>query len=332
MPRIARWLLETAKWSGIGIAGLLAIVLVAGNAYRLYVRHDIEKDTPPAPGKLVSIGTHRMHIYCEGSGQPVVILDAGGGGTVTAWALVMEQAKSIARVCAFDRSGLGWSERSPVATSPSTRAADLHALLAASGEPGPYIFAGHSLGGEQAWLYAQDHLEQAAGLITVDSVPPNAVAVGMGTSEDGATDTTENIFESLGLRPLFMYLRTRFVPPYSNFPDDAKHIVVRRAALPPTDDPVFAFIQIADRMADIGDLPLVVISHGQPGLLMRAFGDRAAEAEDLWQAGQAQLSTLSSHGKLVVATNSDHVIPTNDPGVVVAAIDELVQEFRMAHP
>lgn len=332
MSSVARRLLKGVKWCFIGVAGLLVLVVAAGNAYRLYVRHEVLKNTPAAAGRLVSIGTHRMHIYCEGDGRPTVVLDAGGGTDVRVWAAVMERAQAITRVCAFDRSGIGWSERSPVPVTRASRAADLAALLAASGEPGPYIFAGHSLGAEQAWLYAQDHLEQTAGLISVDGVPPNAREVGMGASCSADTSDGPGLLQSLGLAPLAVYLMGKFVPPLSTFPEEMKQRAVQVTAVPPGDDNECEFLAIADQMHEIGDVPLVVLSHGQPGALMSVFGPRAAEAEVLWQAGQARLSTLSSQGRLVVSEQSDHVIPVNDPAAVVAAIDDLVQRFRATSP
>ena len=45
---------------------------------------------------------------------------------------------------------------------------DLHALLEAAGVPGPYVLAGHSLGGLFVRLYAAAHPDEVAGLVLVD--------------------------------------------------------------------------------------------------------------------------------------------------------------------
>ena len=53
-----------------------------------------------------------------------------------------------------------------VADSP----ADLDLLLAASGEPGPYVLVGHSLGGPIVRPLAAAHSDQVAGLVLVDAL------------------------------------------------------------------------------------------------------------------------------------------------------------------
>jgi pimeloyl-ACP methyl ester carboxylesterase len=47
--------------------------------------------------------------------------------------------------------------------------ADLHALLRAAGVPGPYVFAGHSLGGLFVRLYASTYPRDVVGLVLVDA-------------------------------------------------------------------------------------------------------------------------------------------------------------------
>jgi pimeloyl-ACP methyl ester carboxylesterase len=47
--------------------------------------------------------------------------------------------------------------------------ADLHALLRAAGVPGPYVFAGHSLGGLFVRLYASTYPREVLGIVLVDA-------------------------------------------------------------------------------------------------------------------------------------------------------------------
>ena len=53
-----------------------------------------------------------------------------------------------------------------------TAAADLHPLLAAAGEDGPYVLVGHSTGGTYAMTYAARYPEQVAGMVLLDSSSP----------------------------------------------------------------------------------------------------------------------------------------------------------------
>src|SRR5437763_1797599 len=67
----------------------------------------------PAPGRLIDIGGRRLQIYCAGKGRPTVILMAGGGAYSIDWALVQPKVSKKARVCSYDRAGLGWSDPGP---------------------------------------------------------------------------------------------------------------------------------------------------------------------------------------------------------------------------
>jgi pimeloyl-ACP methyl ester carboxylesterase len=95
-----------------------------------------------------------------------------------------EETRSIL----FDRPGTGWSDTSPFPRTTSKEIDELHRLLAASGEKGPYILIGHSYGGLLAGSYASRYPEQTAGLILLEA---------------GPVETWENNEESLKYMNLF---------------------------------------------------------------------------------------------------------------------------------
>ncbi len=76
------------------------------------------------------------------------------------------------RVCAYDRAGQGWSEAADTPQDGVTAAEDLHTLLAAAGEQGPYVLVGHSIGGPYALTYTHRYPEQVAGMVLLDSSSP----------------------------------------------------------------------------------------------------------------------------------------------------------------
>jgi pimeloyl-ACP methyl ester carboxylesterase len=127
----------------------------------------------PALGKLYDVdGGRRLHIYCEGDGGPTVVLFNGLGEISATWARILDQVSPTTRVCAYDRAGQGWSDDVGSPQDGVTAAKDLHALLAAAGEHGPYILAGHSIGGPYALTYAALYPEQVAGMLLLDSSSP----------------------------------------------------------------------------------------------------------------------------------------------------------------
>lgn len=86
----------------------------------------------PPPGQLVDLGGWHLHLNCAGegsAGKPTVILEAGAGGFSVDWSLVQPEVVRFARVCSYDRAGLGWRGSKPgphIQPGPSERAGDEH--------------------------------------------------------------------------------------------------------------------------------------------------------------------------------------------------------------
>jgi pimeloyl-ACP methyl ester carboxylesterase len=113
-----------------------------------------------------------LYIKCSGEerkGVPVVVLDAGMGSTSDVWSLVQPKVTQFARVCSYDRAGLGKSDRAPQAHTSADIVSDLHNLLTKAGVNPPYVLVGHSLGGMNARLYASKYPKEVVGMVLVDS-------------------------------------------------------------------------------------------------------------------------------------------------------------------
>lgn len=141
---------------------------------------------PQPPGKLIDVGGgRRMHLVCEGSGNPTVVFESGSGEGWYSWALVQPVIARTMRACSYDRAGVGFSDPRAGERTVSALNADLHELLRRSGEKGPYILAGHSIGGILVRRYAMRYPEDVAGIVLVDSAvgnfdarfPPSAAEV-----------------------------------------------------------------------------------------------------------------------------------------------------------
>jgi pimeloyl-ACP methyl ester carboxylesterase len=76
---------------------------------------------------------------------------------------------SFARVCTYDRAGLGWSEASPKARTASNIVEEFRTLLTRAGVQPPYVLVGHSAGGLYMQLYAHAHPDDVAAMVLVDS-------------------------------------------------------------------------------------------------------------------------------------------------------------------
>ena len=140
---------------------------------------------------LVGIGGGRtMYLECHGKGSPTVVLVSGFRGAHDDWTHVIDsggqpkpsgsavfpKVGKFTRVCAYDRPGTtsfdGTLSPSTPVVQPTTAqegAADLHALLRAANQPGPYVLVAHSWGGLNARLYASTYPEEVSGLVLLDA-------------------------------------------------------------------------------------------------------------------------------------------------------------------
>lgn len=136
-------------------------------------------------GELVPTGVRRGELrrpgrtlrWVEaGTGDPVVILDAGLGepGTL-AWAGVLPTLSARTRTIAYDRAGVGASDPASPLTA-DTEIDDLVALAATAGDGQPCVLAGHSWGGLLAQMAALRRPDLVAGLALVDPVHEEAWA------------------------------------------------------------------------------------------------------------------------------------------------------------
>ncbi|XP_052101320.1 uncharacterized protein LOC127735243 [Mytilus californianus] len=143
----------------------------------------------PEKGSLYDVGWgQKMFKLCEGQGPPTVIFESPGGMTSDVWSLIYPQVAKIARVCVYDRAGLGFSER-PLTNAteadgtdaksnyknkwfPFTverMADDLYQLMTVSSqEPQPFILVGAELGALVSQFYAQMFEGQVLGMVLIN--------------------------------------------------------------------------------------------------------------------------------------------------------------------
>lgn len=276
---------------------------------------------PPAPGELVDIGGRRLHLDCKGDAAGPVILFEAGLSQYTArsgFAKVQDAIAPFARACTYDRAGLGWSDPVSGVRTQQDMVADLHALIAAKQLRTPLVIVGHSVGGLLARLYAREYPDQVAGLVLVDASPepylftPTAARFRAGLE----TEIGAGLKKAQGDGPV--------VPlPADVEPDIVVAFLPRVLATVKQEyealDRVPAAMQQARGYGTLGDLPLAVIRRGKTGT--------PPNAEDIqWREWQEGLATLSTRGFVVVAENTGHVIPYENPAVVVDAVRRVLEQ------
>ena len=168
-----RVLAQLGRWLLLALAGLVGLVGV-GLLYQT-VATAIDRQRFAPDGFLVDVGGYEMLIHCTGSGSPTVVLEAGAGAPSSIWAWVQPAVAQQTRVCSYDRAGLGWSDTGTQPRDATSVAQELHTLLLRAGETGPFVLAGHSLGGQYALMFAELYAEDTAGLVLIDAQHPDTL-------------------------------------------------------------------------------------------------------------------------------------------------------------
>jgi pimeloyl-ACP methyl ester carboxylesterase len=256
------------------------------------------------PGRIDGLfdvgGGRRLYLSCVGTGSPTVVLEAGHNDPAAPWFAVERAVSPFARVCAYDRANTagGASDPAPTPRTGADAVADLRALLAAAGVPGPYVLVGHSLGGHFARLYASTYPDEVAGLVLVDA-----------SHED-----QDARLEAL-LGPELWAQSQAFVAGLNIEGIDlaATHAEVRaaRAATP------------------LRPMPLAVVMAGQ-AIDPAGFppGWPVEEHRQLERELQADLAGLVPNARHVIATQSGHYVHQTEPELVVEAIRQVVAAVR----
>jgi pimeloyl-ACP methyl ester carboxylesterase len=148
---------------------IVLLLIAAGGAFQTV---SAATTTNPAPGRSYLVNGHTLYLHCVGTGEPTVVLFNGLGERTPSWAWVQQRVSSTTRVCAFDRAGEGWSGAAPARQDGHQLASDLHQLLRVARVHGPYVLAGHSVGGVYALIYAEQYPREVSGVALIDSATP----------------------------------------------------------------------------------------------------------------------------------------------------------------
>jgi pimeloyl-ACP methyl ester carboxylesterase len=280
---------------------------------------------------LVDLGGRRLHLHCTGSGSPAVIVENGGGSFSIDFALVQPEVAKFTQICSYDRAGCAWSDPGPAMLSVEQTVDDLHLLLRKAGVRPPYVLVGASLGGIFTRAYQRRYPDEIVGMVLDDPTSDEGLGYrvkGKDTPiyEMTAADMRELIRPLLRNPPLAPELPTKLEEPLDRLPPkwQAARLWASRKYLADRDwvnlansDESFRQEFIALRRErlrqahSLGNLPLIVLGRPQ--------SDNERRQKQL-----ADLTALSSAGKLVIAKDSGHEIHLYRPELVVQAIRDVV--------
>ncbi|MEL6814298.1 MAG: alpha/beta hydrolase [Cyanobacteria bacterium J06598_3] len=152
-------------------------LIAATTLYQAIACHKSNQKKPP--GQLIDVGGHHLHLLHFPSlnptisKRPTVVIDHSLGG-VEGYLLIKEIAQ-YAEVCLCDRAGYGWSSPSWSAPNSQESVRQLNLALIKAGVKPPYILVGNSLGSYNMRLYAHRFPEQVVGMVLTDGLHEKAL-------------------------------------------------------------------------------------------------------------------------------------------------------------
>ena len=302
------------------LGGVRWVVLAAGILVvspRAYAQPN-----PALPGvRMIELDGRAVRVQALGlesrrPGAPVVVFEAGASNSLEVWGGIPLQVAANAPIVAYDRAGLGRSEWDDTTPTPRHVADRLRRVLREIGADPPYVLVGFSWGGMLARYFAGYYASDVIGLVLVDPSPM--------VTESLADNLTP--FETIGAG------RAGFEAYWTSFAS----LMARASPAVRAEMQVFRGLlemDLAERgLPQIPAVPMVVV------IAAKYLAVPLAVPFDLERHFQADLRyrvrvinewvLASPHGTLVMANNTTHTIPREDPGLVISAVQRVLGALR----
>lgn len=277
---------------------------------------------PALPGvRMIELDGRAVRVQALGletrrPGAPVVIFEAGASNSLEIWGGIPLQVASIAPIVAYDRAGLGRSEWDDTTPTPQHVADRLRRVLRQIGADPPYVLVGFSWGGMLARYFAGYYASDVIGLVLVDPSPM--------VTESLADNLTP--FETIGVG------RAGFEAYWASFAS----LMAQASPAVRSEMQVFRGLlqmDLADRgLRQIPAVPLVVVVAAKylaVPLTVPFDLERHFQADLRYRVRVLNEWVLASpHGTFVMANNTPHTIPREDPGLVISAIQRVLGALR----
>ena len=231
-------------------------------------------------------GGARHKVRIEGHGTLTVVLEAGLGDTLDAWADVQPLiAANCTRTIAYTRAGYPGSDPASGPRDAATIVSELRWELRRRGIPPPYVLVGHSLGGLHMQYFARQYPDEIEGLLLVDS-----------THWNQHLDLRPDASDAFGRRSTVIFLPWVMQRELNGSTRAGEQVVASPHA---------------------SGVPTIVLSR------TRALHGETPTSQALAQELQEEIAAAFPAARHVYVDDSGHYIQRDRPDVVVAAAREL---------
>lgn len=298
---------------------------------------------------FVKVFETELEVNLKGEhGTPIVIM-TGMGCSFEEWHEVTEKLSAMNRVILYHRPGIGRSEQSQGERNTEATVRDLKGLLHILRIDEPVILLGHSYGGLCAQHFAKRYPSDVAALVLVDSTSHDLErldTLDLPIMNEGASDEEWlkqcEAYAEQTESALTRRIQTVLTPNQLKLPSDVQAELIQFFQRPnlykTMIDEVknwYADARFIKQLGNLGVMPLYVIGRDadhevEQGMLNGFPESELRLLEATWHQLIREQTMLSTTSKLVIAEQASHAIHLDRPDVIIAVVEEHIDQMTQA--
>ena len=262
--------------------------------------------------RLVEIGNHKLFVSIKGNQDAkfTVVFESGAGGSSRDWTKVISMLPPEIRTVAYDRAGVGKSEKGPLPQTMAQNVFELHELLKAAKIKGSIILVGQSFGGLIVRLYTQQYGKDVAGVVLVDPAHESSFLgsikyggwVRLREKAAGKAIPKPQIKDSIS----------------SSYDSTADYMAEEFHNM---------YLSNTKKPQELGNRPLIILGAGirkqPPGTPNEQWKELRNERDKQIQ----ELAILSSNSRFILDPKSSHSIHNDNPEIVAKSIQMVINSI-----
>ena len=240
--------------------------------------------------EFVDLGTHKLATISFGSGEHTIVFENGLGTEMIIWVEpgIFEAIGANNQVIGYNRGGYDTSESGPKPRDIPRLISELDQIIDAKSVNDKVILVGHSLGGAFIRSYAVMNPDKVEGLLFIESSHEDFLTLVQADEDELVNEIRKDDPERIGtiMEAMQLIENSEYLDTLPNLPDI----------------PTIAMVSTK-------------LENGiTPGYVAQ------------WISVQESLGEGLSDFKLITTENSGHQIHVDEPGLVIDAIEELINK------
>ena len=258
-----------------------------------------QNQTTDAVEKLIDVGQCRLNFRVIKGGSITILFESGGGMDSTEWSELAPEiaGKTGATIVTYDRAGFGKSDLPEISYDMRTETKWLLDGLKKLGLEKNLILVGHSYGGWLIRLIASMNPDNISGMVFIDPFSSEFVDI-------------------LGAKYLDEQPMIGKLPFDTSKPE--KLTKIQRALVRMVSVGLQRKTEIMRKTTIPVGIPVRLITCGKPFL-------PKPEEQKAWRRSHEQIVSKIKGAKLIAAEQSGHMIPFEQPGIIIETILEVIQ-------